>query len=612
MSGTPVSAAATWAFGGSADGRRLAPAAAPSVAAFGAALTAPRRRRRRTPARNLRRLSFRLGSFLRHLVSLAASLWATPRFALTAPRGQFGGIYQAGTARHACVIPGGMRRGAGPALAASGRAAARRRRNRPVNEFPPMMHLPPALPALGSGNERDSRSSAISRIAAAPDAEASAPRRATPCASSSMTDASIRHFLSLILHGAGIDTEELRRRPGAAAGADPAPRRHSSSSTSRSNSADAIECVVALGKHGLYRRRPAHEQPRLGRARARQEHRRAAPACTCCRCSRSRSRPARSSRSCRISSSAIRRRSPARIDLREALKQQLDRVLVSAQDRPAQKAARRRRGLFARARHPQYGVLMPGAFMPGASEGDLVTLSELALRTGAASRASISPSSASTCGSRSTSRSTRWSSCRSPTSCRSYRPQFEKWPGLIIDVTEEQIVTDLTLANDITKKLAHLNVKLAIDDFGRGYSSLARLKELPFAELKLDRTFVTDCGTDKVNAPLCKTVIDLAHNFGSVAVADRHREGVRRAGAGQHGLRLRPGLSARPADAGGALHFAAQAARQSAGANGCRQSAGRADAARLSTRRRCACAGGPPSEPAAVACTSNFLRNPIE
>src|SRR5207247_9006031 len=59
----------------------------------------------------------------------------------------------------------------------------------------------------------------------------------------------------------------------------------------------------------------------------------------------------------------------------------------------------------------------------------------------------------------------------------------------------------------------------AIDDFVRGYSSLARLKELPFAELKLDRTFVVDCGSDKVNAPLCKTVIDLAHNFGSAAVA---------------------------------------------------------------------------------------------
>ena len=42
---------------------------------------------------------------------------------------------------------------------------------------------------------------------------------------------------------------------------------------------------------------------------------------------------------------------------------------------------------------------------------------------------------------------------------------------------------------------------------------------MPFAELKLDRSFVTDCGTSKVNAPLCKTVINLAHNFGCSAVA---------------------------------------------------------------------------------------------
>ena len=86
-------------------------------------------------------------------------------------------------------------------------------------------------------------------------------------------------------------------------------------------------------------------------------------------------------------------------------------------------------------------------------------------------------------------------------------------------MTEEQIVTDLALANDITKSCGTSTSSSRIDDFGRGYSSLVRLKELPFAELKLDRAFVTDCGTDKVNAPLCKTVIDLAHNFGSVAVA---------------------------------------------------------------------------------------------
>ena len=148
---------------------------------------------------------------------------------------------------------------------------------------------------------------------------------------------------------------------------------------------------------------------------------------------------------------------------------------------------------------------------------------------------------------------------------QTYRAAIREVAGLIIDVTEEQIVTDLALANEMTKELQHLNVYLAIDDFGRGYSSLPGLKELPFAELKLDRAFVTDCGTDKVNAPVCKTVIDLAHNFGSIAVGDRHREGVRRDRTGEHGLRLRPGLSARPADAGGALYFAAAPARRLAG-----------------------------------------------
>jgi EAL domain-containing protein (putative c-di-GMP-specific phosphodiesterase class I) len=102
---------------------------------------------------------------------------------------------------------------------------------------------------------------------------------------------------------------------------------------------------------------------------------------------------------------------------------------------------------------------------------------------------------------------------------QAHRPATANWAGLVIDVIEEEIVKDLPLAAEIAKKLKLVNVKLAIDNFGRGYSSLARLKELPFSELKLDHAFVRDCGTDKVNAPLCKTVIDLAHNFGSAAVA---------------------------------------------------------------------------------------------
>ncbi len=173
---------------------------------------------------------------------------------------------------------------------------------------------------------------------------------------------------------------------------------------------------------------------------------------------------------------------------------------------------------YARVRHPQFGVLPPGAFTPGASESELIALSELALvrvlkagltfaKLGINLRFAVNIPVAVLV------------KLSIPDIVQEHRPKLEQWPGLIIDVTEEQIVSDLALAADITKTLAPVNVKLAIDDFGRGYSSLARLKELPFVELKLDRAFVTDCGTDKVNAPLCKTVIDLAHNFGSAAVA---------------------------------------------------------------------------------------------
>jgi EAL domain-containing protein (putative c-di-GMP-specific phosphodiesterase class I) len=156
--------------------------------------------------------------------------------------------------------------------------------------------------------------------------------------------------------------------------------------------------------------------------------------------------------------------------------------------------------------------------MPGATESELVALSELALVSALKTAASFSTLGI----------NLRFAvnipvnalvKLSIPDIVRTHRPQIDNWAGLIIDVSEEQIVSDLALAAAMAKRLAHVNVKLAIDDFGRGYSSLARLKELPFSELKLDRAFVADCGTDKVNAPLCKTVIDLAHNFGSAAVA---------------------------------------------------------------------------------------------
>ena len=156
--------------------------------------------------------------------------------------------------------------------------------------------------------------------------------------------------------------------------------------------------------------------------------------------------------------------------------------------------------------------------MPGARESELIALSELALSRALTAAANFGKLGVNL-----------RMAVNIPVSAlakldvadivQTYRPQFEKWPGLIIDVIRGADRDRSGARQRHHQTIEHLNVKLAIDDFGRGYSSLVRLKELPFAELKLDRAFVTDCGTDKVNAPLCKTVIDLAHNFGSVAVA---------------------------------------------------------------------------------------------
>ena len=107
-----------------------------------------------------------------------------------------------------------------------------------------------------------------------------------------------------------------------------------------------------------------------------------------------------------------------------------------------------------------------------------------------------------------------------PDLVRAHREQVDQWPGLIIDVTEEQIVTDLALATELTKT-ARACERQARDRRFRPRLFLARPPQgrCRSPSSSSTATFVTDCGTDKVNAPLCKTVIDLAHNFGSLAVA---------------------------------------------------------------------------------------------
>jgi EAL domain-containing protein (putative c-di-GMP-specific phosphodiesterase class I) len=175
--------------------------------------------------------------------------------------------------------------------------------------------------------------------------------------------------------------------------------------------------------------------------------------------------------------------------------------------------------LFARVRHPEHGILSPSTFLDGADDKSLMALLEKsiidAMKTGGkCAKLGISLKLAINVS------ITALMKLPLPGIVREHRPKTANWPGLILDLTEDQIASDLKLVREVVAELQPSGIEFAIDDFGRGYLPMARLQELPrFSELKLDRGFVAGCAADKGHAAICKTVIDLAHNFGSSAVA---------------------------------------------------------------------------------------------
>jgi EAL domain-containing protein (putative c-di-GMP-specific phosphodiesterase class I)/FixJ family two-component response regulator len=103
---------------------------------------------------------------------------------------------------------------------------------------------------------------------------------------------------------------------------------------------------------------------------------------------------------------------------------------------------------------------------------------------------------------------------------RQMMPSDPKFPGVVIEVTEDEIIRDPEWLREIAMQLRLHNVSLSLDDFGSAYASLSRLKDLPFSEIKLDRSFVTGCATDALKRGLCQTVVDLARRFGASSCAE--------------------------------------------------------------------------------------------
>jgi EAL domain-containing protein (putative c-di-GMP-specific phosphodiesterase class I) len=92
--------------------------------------------------------------------------------------------------------------------------------------------------------------------------------------------------------------------------------------------------------------------------------------------------------------------------------------------------------------------------------------------------------------------------------------------ALILEITEGALASNLRRTRGAVQALQRLGVKVSIDDFGTGWSSLARLQEMTVDELKLDRVFVSRVLVDPRSTAIVQSTVALAHSLGAALVVE--------------------------------------------------------------------------------------------
>ncbi|HEY3424651.1 MAG TPA: EAL domain-containing protein [Negativicutes bacterium] len=111
----------------------------------------------------------------------------------------------------------------------------------------------------------------------------------------------------------------------------------------------------------------------------------------------------------------------------------------------------------------------------------------------------------------------------------------ENFISMVIDILQETGLSPTLLELEITETvlmdsfesnvqkletLKAMGIKISLDDFGKGYSSLNYLKQLPITTLKIDKSFIDDITSDNVNAAITSSIIMLAHEMGLKVIAE--------------------------------------------------------------------------------------------
>jgi EAL domain-containing protein (putative c-di-GMP-specific phosphodiesterase class I) len=91
---------------------------------------------------------------------------------------------------------------------------------------------------------------------------------------------------------------------------------------------------------------------------------------------------------------------------------------------------------------------------------------------------------------------------------------------LTVEITESALLCELPRSQATAHTLKELGCQLSLDDFGTGFSSLTHLQALPFDEIKIDRSFVSNMSRKRESRKIVAAMLDLGHSLGMLTVAE--------------------------------------------------------------------------------------------
>ena len=175
-------------------------------------------------------------------------------------------------------------------------------------------------------------------------------------------------------------------------------------------------------------------------------------------------------------------------------------------------------------RHPEHGLISPGAFIPVAEETGLIVPLGRWVLTEACRQMRLWQTQHPERPPLSVSVNLSSKQFTQPDLIAQIQQALEETglapSSLKLEITESVVMENIEKAAEMLRELRALGVELSIDDFGTGYSSLSYLHRFPIDTLKIDRSFVTRMAENNENMEIVRTIVMLAHNLKMNVVAE--------------------------------------------------------------------------------------------